>query len=129
MKLKSRLLVGAVILILAILTVLNAGLLIAAFARNPFPKSVQSVDRGRLIFRKHCAVCHGLEGHGDGLAALPERPDDLAAIAKPPLFPDGVVAYRISHGIGLMPAWKDSLSSNEIWDLINYIRAIPPKTD
>ena len=42
------------------------------------------------------------------------------------MFPDGVVAYRIANGVDLMPAWKDTLSENEIWDLINFIRSLPP---
>ena len=118
---------GTAVAALAILVVPNAELLASAFARNPFPKSAQSANRGRVLFQKYCMVCHGPEGHGDGVAQLSERPDDLAEIARPPVFPDGVVVYRISNGVDLMPAWKDSLSPNEIWDLVNYIRAIPPK--
>lgn len=120
---------GSAVVALAILVILNAELLASAFARNPFPKSAQSASRGRLLFQKYCTVCHGPEGHGDGVAKLPEQPDDLAEIARPPLFPDGVVGYRISNGVDLMPAWKNSLSPNEIWDLVNYIRSIPPKVD
>lgn len=101
-------------------------LLSAAFAKNPFPQSVASIDRGRLLFQKYCAVCHGPEGRGDGVVALAERPDDLTTIAKPPMFPDGIVAYRIANGINLMPAWKDTLRGNDIWDLINFIRSMQP---
>lgn len=71
-------------------------------------------------------MCHGAEGRGDGVAAaaLPQRPDDLSRIAAPPIFPDGVVAYRILNGVKLMPAFKSTLSGNEIWDLLNFIRSL-----
>jgi mono/diheme cytochrome c family protein len=103
-----------------------ADLLRAAFARNPVPRTAQSIERGRRLFQQDCAVCHGERGRGDGPAAagLRTRLDDLSTIAPPPIFPDGVVAYRIANGADLMPAWKSVLSDNDIWDLINFIRSL-----
>jgi mono/diheme cytochrome c family protein len=101
-------------------------LLKAAVAPNPIPRSSQSISRGRQLFHRYCEVCHGPEAHGDGpaSASLPEHPEDLTRIAPPPYFPDGVVAYRIANGQQSMPAWKDVLSADEIWDLINFIRSL-----
>lgn len=103
-----------------------ADLLRSAFLRNPIPRSAESIARGRQLFVKDCAVCHGAEGRGDGVAAaaLPQRPDDLSRLAPPPVFPDGVVAYRIINGVKMMPAFKATLSENEIWDLLNFIRSL-----
>ena len=105
-----------------------ADLLRSAFLRNPIPRSAESIARGRQLFAKDCAVCHGAEGRGDGVAAaaLPRRPDDLSKIAAPPIFPDGVVAYRIINGVKMMPAFKSTLNENEIWDLLNFIRSLAP---
>ncbi len=33
------------------------------------------------------------------------------------------LAYRIANGGEVMPAWKGVLSADEIWDLVNFIRA------
>jgi mono/diheme cytochrome c family protein len=101
-------------------------LLKAAFASNPIPRSLQSVNRGKLLFQQYCQACHGAEGRGDGPAAasLPQRPEDLTQIAPPPYFPDGVVAYRIENGGDVMPAWKSILTTEEIWDLLNFIRSL-----
>jgi mono/diheme cytochrome c family protein len=103
-----------------------ADLLRSAFLRNPIPRSADSIARGRQLFEKNCAVCHGAAGRGDGVAAavLPQRPDDLSRIAPPPIFPDGVVAYRIINGVKTMPAFKSTLSQTEVWDLINFIRSL-----
>ena len=108
--------------------VFYADLLRSAFLRNPIPRSVDSIARGRQLFQKNCAVCHGAEGRGDGVAAaaLPQRPDDLSKLAPPPIFPDGVVAYRINNGVKMMPAFKATLNENEIWDLLNFIRSLAP---
>lgn len=106
----------------------NAGLLASAFARNPFPHSAESVLRGKGLFERYCVACHGATGRGDGPAAasLPAHMDDLSGLAPPPIFPDGVVAYRIAHGKDLMPAWQSVLSEDEIWDLINFVRSLRP---
>ena len=106
-----------------------ADLLRAAFQRNPVPRTAASIARGRALFREDCAVCHGNLGRGDGPAAagMARRPDDLSRIAPPPVFPDGVVAYRISNGEGQMPAFKETLREDEIWDLLNYIRSLAPR--
>jgi mono/diheme cytochrome c family protein len=103
-----------------------ADLLKAAFESNPIPRTAQSVDRGKQLFQQYCAVCHGPGGQGDGAAAasLAKRPDDLTRIAPPPYFPDGVVAYRIANGAEAMPGWKGTLSAEQIWDLINFIRSL-----
>ena len=59
-------------------------------------------------------------------AALPQRPEDLRKIAPPPVFPDGVVAYRIANGVKMMPAFRSTLNESEIWDLLNFIRSLAP---
>jgi mono/diheme cytochrome c family protein len=105
-----------------------ADLLKAAFARNPIPPTAESVSRGRQLFQKDCAVCHGDQGRGDGPAAasMLRRPYDLGKLAGPPIFPDGVVVYRIANGKRLMPAFKAAFSENELWDLLNFIRSLAP---
>jgi mono/diheme cytochrome c family protein len=125
-RLKVRWLFGAVALIFIGSGVYYADLVRSAFLRNPIPRSAESIARGRQLFAKDCAVCHGAEGRGDGVAAagLPQRPEDLGRIAPPPIFPDGVVAYRIINGVNMMPAFKSTLSENEIWDLLNFIRSL-----
>jgi mono/diheme cytochrome c family protein len=120
----------ALVAILCIgIAVFYADLLRSAFLRNPIPRSAESIARGRELFQKNCAVCHGAEGRGDGVAAaaLPQRPKDLSRIAPPPIFPDGVVAYRIIHGVKMMPAFQSTLGETEIWDLLNFIRSLAAK--
>jgi mono/diheme cytochrome c family protein len=125
-RLKIKWLLAAVALLCIGSGIYYADLLRSAFLRNPIPRSAESIARGRLLFARNCAVCHGAEGRGDGVAAaaLPQRPEDLSRIAPPPIFPDGVVAYRIINGVKMMPAFKSTLSENEIWDLLNFIRSL-----
>lgn len=111
--------------VLAGLVFTQRDLVIAAFQTNPFHGSPESISRGEQIWGQHCVSCHGLDAVGDGPASalLPKKPKDLTMIAPTPIFPDGIVAFRIAHGKNTMPAWQDSLSSDEIWDLVSFIRS------
>jgi mono/diheme cytochrome c family protein len=103
----------------------HADLLKAAVTSNPFSGSPESISRGGALWKQDCEACHGANGRGDGpvTASLRKHPKDLTRIALAPVFPDGVVAYRIANGGEVMPAWKSVLSSGDIWDLVSFIRA------
>lgn len=100
-------------------------LVFAAFQTNPYQGSPESVTRGEQQWMQHCVSCHGPEGVGDGPASavLPKRPKDLTMIAPAPIFPDGIVAFRIAHGKNTMPTWQETLSADQIWDLVSFIRS------
>lgn len=119
-----RVAIGLVLLALG-LSVYYRALLVAAVTPNPMPHEPKSISRGAAIWATTCAACHGPEGRGDGpvTARLPKKPKDLTRIAPPPIFPDGVLAYRIATGGVVMPAWAGVLSEQDIWDLVNFIRA------
>jgi mono/diheme cytochrome c family protein len=125
MALRFRWLVVAALVLVMAMGLCYIDLLKAAVSANPVPRSAQSVGRGHTLWQQHCQACHGAEGRGDGPASalLRKRPKDLTKIALPPVFPDGVVAYRIANGGEVMPAWAGVLNAEDIWDLVNYIRA------
>ena len=92
--------------------------------QNPVARSVESVERGALLFAAHCASCHGADGAGGGPLAetLPAPPANFTVHV--PFHPDGVLFAWIRDGIrGTgMPAWQEQLSEQERWDLVNYLR-------
>ena len=96
----------------------------AAKRRNPVPSNTASIEQGNKLFQANCASCHGPLGRGDGptAASLNPRPADLAAMAGH--HPDGDLAWKIENGRGAMPPWKGSLSENQIWTLVNYIKSL-----
>ena len=123
------------ILLVVLLAVVVTGymqkdLLVAAFQANPYKGSSESVARGEVIWTQHCQVCHGPDGEGNGPASaqLNAKPKDLTMVALPPIFPDGIMAFRISNGKNTMPAWKEAFTPEEIWDLVSYIRSKSKKT-
>ena len=96
----------------------------AAARVNPVAATADSIAQGKRIFASNCVTCHGVNGEGDGPLAkgLDPKPANLAAMATQ--HPDGDFAWKVAHGRGAMPAWKDILSERDIWHTVNYIKAL-----
>jgi mono/diheme cytochrome c family protein len=91
---------------------------------NPIPKSPESIANGGALFSRHCAMCHGKEGRGDGPSAknMVPKPTNLAMMGK--TLSEGAMAWKIETGEKPMPSWKKMLSERQIWDIVNYIRRL-----
>jgi mono/diheme cytochrome c family protein len=90
---------------------------------NPLPNTLEVAAAGKAIFETHCQVCHGIEGRGDGIAAssLTSKPANLRLLNNKP---EGLIAMRIIGGGNVMPAWKNILTQEEIWQLTRHIKTI-----
>jgi mono/diheme cytochrome c family protein len=97
---------------------------------NPFAGDHETAEAGAVIYEVNCASCHGPEGKGDGPAAVgfDPMPADLSDAHLMEDMSDGALFWRISEGgmmepfNSTMPAWEDSLSEDEIWQVITHIR-------
>lgn len=94
----------------------------AAVANAPFDTSQAAL--GRSLYDTNCAACHGTTGHGDGPAgkSLPVQPFDLTTHVL--LHDEQYLDAVISEGRGYMPAWKDRLTQDQIFDIIAYTRLL-----
>ncbi len=94
----------------------------AADMENQIATNAESIARGKELFLDNCAACHGDKAKGltadeAGLEkSTPNLPQRLASHT------DGDFFWKIQHGRGDMPSFKESLSSREIWDIINFIK-------
>jgi len=97
---------------------------------NPIPPNTDSVNAGHALFTANCVPCHGVSGHGDGPVGLTlnPRPADLTLHAVPGVHTDGQLWTWITNGYpgSVMPAFKNVLSDNDRWNLVNYIRTLAP---
>jgi copper transport protein len=98
-------------------------------AINPVPATTESIARGSWIYQQQCMVCHGSDARGDGPMAqtLNPRPADLTVHINQ--HPDGDLYNWVTNGIpgSAMPAFKDQLSDEERWDVLNYLHSLAPK--
>jgi mono/diheme cytochrome c family protein len=97
-------------------------LFIASIARaNPGPDGAA----GNATFRTKCAMCHGPDGSGSEVGKSMNVPDLRSqAVQK---LSDAELAQIISNGRGGMPAFKDSLSEDQIHSLVAHVRTLHQK--
>lgn len=92
---------------------------------NPVRKTPESVNRGKELYDRHCGVCHGAGGLGDGPVGKKYVPDPMnLTLNYVQLQPDGQIFYTISHGSIAMPYYRDSIPQRDRWDVINYIKSV-----
>jgi len=94
---------------------------------NPIPPTSESIARGLEIYQQSCVICHGVTGKGDGPVGvtLSPRPSNFEIHMPPGIHTDGQLLDWISSGFpgSAMPAFGNGYSEDELWDVINYIRA------
>lgn len=121
---------AAVVLRASSLALLTVEAYPTSFQVSPTGFAAASIDRGATVYASNCVACHGADGQGNGPAAasLPIKPADLT---MPHLWEhtDGELLWWISHGIdepeygSVMPGFAATLSVEDRWALIDYIRA------
>ena len=105
----------------------------ARAVKNPVPATAASVTAGRGVYGKNCRQCHGLQAKGDGLLA-PKNP-------SPPDLTDGMWDHGSTDGEIFAVIWngapapmtemkpmKGTLAEKDVWNLVNFLRSLGPKT-
>ena len=84
-------------------------------------------------FQWYCVQCHGSEGKGDGINSVDELPVGPMNLTNPEemkKFSSDQIIQTVTHGgptntlDSLMPPWGNRLTSDEIRDLMRYVRSL-----
>ena len=116
--------IHAVICRSTILTGLVATLMLlptSVVRANPMPDSAAT----SATFRTKCAMCHGQDGGGSEVGKSMNVPDLRSPVVQK--LPDAQLTQIISDGKGGMPPFKNSLSEDQIHDLVAYIHSLRAK--
>jgi mono/diheme cytochrome c family protein len=100
-----------------------------AAKKNPIRFTDASVDRGKKVFKTQCALCHGDKGDGKGDLAkemsltLPDftQADSLSKRT------DGELFAIVGSGKEPMPSQKGRMPTPQMWNVVNYLRALGGK--
>ena len=121
---KNRNVVSLLMLILGTLCVLTL-----TYAQN----APEASEKGKEVYEQSCAHCHGTEGRGDGSAAenlLPKPRDFTRGLYKIrstesgqlPTDQDLFDIITIGMPGSSMPGWETSLSADDRWEVVAYIK-------
>lgn len=87
--------------------------------QNPLAGNPSAAEAGKMLYRSHCAVCHGADAAGRG-----NKPDLRPARLR--RVTDGELSWLLQNGSLArgMPSWS-RLPEQQRWQLIAYLRSLP----
>jgi mono/diheme cytochrome c family protein len=94
---------------------------------SPFTRGDTTAMRvGQVMFERHCAVCHGPQGKGNGpilgQGKFPFAPDLTLPTTR--ARSDGYIYAVIRAGRGLMPSYGPRTNHLERWAIVEYVRSL-----
>lgn len=97
---------------------------------SPYLIEPLTLPQGQEIYTVYCASCHGHQGNADGpaikdLKVKPLRFQDKKVSSQT----NGAIFWKIREGRGEMPSFKDRLSEEQKWQMVEYIRDISKPFD
>ncbi|GJL63069.1 MAG: hypothetical protein NPIRA04_17230 [Nitrospirales bacterium] len=87
------------------------------------------LEAGSNIYQRVCVNCHGKSGTGNGISAgfLPVLPRDFTNCLFQHKRTDGELFYVIKFGSWPMPPMVPSITEDEAWTVIPYLRTFCQK--
>ena len=100
----------------------------ARAVENPVPLSDEVLAAGGESYGARCASCHGDTGKGDGKATrfIRPAPADISTAEARDRMTDGEMFYKITEGKKPMPGMARTLSDEERWQVVHYLRTLQP---
>ncbi|WP_263381608.1 c-type cytochrome [Granulicella arctica] len=98
--------------------------------KNPLPLTSESLAAGKEAFNHYCVACHGMDGQNTGVPFADRLSPPLPALSSAEVqsYTDGQLKWVIDNGISPsgMPASSGTLSDEDIWSIVHFIRHLPP---
>jgi cytochrome c6 len=103
-------------------TVGAAAALVLGFASIP----ANAQDTAAALYKTKCAACHGADGKGETAVGKTNKVRDLGS-PEVQQQSDADLTAVIASGKGKMPAYGKSLKTDQVKDLVAYIRTLAKK--
>lgn len=80
-----------------------------------------AIATGQVIYEQSCSICHGKDGSG-AISGAPDLTTDESQGELHSL--SGDFPCVVAEGWGTMPGWKETLSPEQIWQVLTYIGSL-----
>lgn len=98
--------------------------------KNPLPDNAATLADGKEAFGHYCVACHGMDGQNTGVPFADHISPPIPSLASKDVqrYTDGQLKWILDNGIwpSGMPGSKGTLSDDELWSIIRYLRHLPP---
>jgi mono/diheme cytochrome c family protein len=96
--------------------------------KNPLSWSPQVETQGQQVYLQSCAICHGMDGHGQtpmGQGMYPPALDLTSPHVQH--WNDSEMFWVIQNGVRMtgMSSWKDAISAEDTWKLVLFVHQLP----
>ena len=95
------------------------------------PSSPEAIEAGRGLFAKYCRACHGEDGRGGKPSAKGVVPSNLADRRWDRGGSEGQIFWVVQNGAPPayhMRGFKGTLSDENIWKVVHYVRSLGAAT-
>jgi mono/diheme cytochrome c family protein len=98
--------------------------------KNPLPSNADTWADGKEAFSHYCVACHGMDGQNTGVPFVNQTSPPIPSLASSDVqsYTDGQLKWILDNGIrpSGMPGSKGTLSDDELWSIIVFLRRLPP---
>jgi mono/diheme cytochrome c family protein len=97
--------------------------------KNPLPDNADTLADGKEAFSHYCVACHGMDGQNTGVPFVDHISPPIPSLASPDVqrYTDGQLKWILDNGIwpSGMPGSRGTLSDDELWSIVVYLRHLP----
>ena len=98
--------------------------------KNPLSAGSETIANGKEAFSHYCVACHGMDGQNTGVPFADQMSPPVPSLSSDDVqhYSDGQLKWVIDNGIwpSGMPGSKGTLSDEEIWSIVVFLRHLPP---
>ena len=98
--------------------------------KNPLAFAHENWEDGKEAFSHYCVACHGNDGQNSGVPFVDRISPPIPSLASQEVqsYTDGQLKWILDNGIypSGMPGSKGTLSDDELWSIIVFLRYLPP---
>ena len=98
--------------------------------KNPLPDTAETRADGKEAFTHYCVACHGMDGQNTGVPFVDHISPPIPSLASDDVqrYTDGQLKWSLDNGISPsgMPGSKGTLSDDELWSIVTFLRHLPP---
>ena len=98
--------------------------------KNPLTSNAATWADGKEAFSHYCVACHGMDGQNTGVPFAGHISPPIPSLTSVDVqsYSDGQLKEILDNGIwpSGMPGSKGTLSDDELWSIVVFIRHLPP---
>jgi len=98
--------------------------------KNPLADTAETRADGKEAFSHYCIACHGMDGQNTGVPFAEHISPPIPSLASLDVqsYSDGQLKWILDYGIqpSGMPGSKGTLSDDELWSIVVFLRHLPP---